>query len=367
MRFVFASYVYSPNFHEPAAWLKRINAYAGIQEALSRINEVISIEQINYRGRHLSGGVDYRFERYPSTALRYYPRKLNRFIKSLQPDVVVIQSLNFPLQVMLLRLVLGRRVKIMVQNHAERPAIGFRKRLQRLADNCIDAYVFASYAMGIEWVAAGNLASAAKIHEAMEVSSVFYPVNREVAKQHTGVTGNPVFLWIGRLNTNKDPVNVVKAFLRFTQQEPNARLYMIYHTDELLLDVQALLDANPHVGHNVVLVGKMPHHELLYWLNSADFIISGSHYEGSGAAVCEAMSCGCVPVVTDILSFRMITNNGDCGILYPPGNEDALVEALYKTRKIDLWDKRKRSLEYFQTNLSFQAIALQIERIAHSL
>lgn len=367
MRFVFASYVYSPDFHEPEAWLKRINAYAGIQEALSRTNEVISIEQINYRGRHLSGGVDYRFERYTAAALRYYPRELNQFIKSLQPDVVVIQSLNFPLQVMLLRLVLGRQVKIIVQNHAERPATGFKKHLQRLADNCIDAYVFASYAMGVEWVAAGNLASAAKIHEAMEVSSVFYPVNGEIAKQHTGVTGNPVFLWIGRLNTNKDPVNVVKAFLRFTQQESNARLYMIYHTDELLPDIQALLAAQSELAHTVILIGKVAHADLLYWLNSADFIISGSHYEGSGAAVCEAMSCGCVPVVTDILSFRMITNNGDCGILYPPGDENALLEALYKTRQIDLWNKKKRSLDYFKTNLSFEAIALQIERIAQSL
>lgn len=367
MRFVFASYVYSPNFHEPAAWLKRINAYAGIQEALSRTNEVISIEQINYRGLHISGGVDYRFERYPAAALRYYPRKLNRFIKSLQPDVVVIQSLDFPLQVMWLRLTLGRQVKIMAQNHAERPANGLKKQLQRLADNYIDAYVFASYSMGVEWVAAGNLASASKIHEAMEVSSVFYPVNGEIAKQHTGVKGNPVFLWIGRLNENKDPLNVVKAFLRFTQQEPNARLYMIYHTDELLPDIQALLATQSELAHTVILIGKVAHTNLLYWFNSADFIISGSHYEGSGAAVCEAMSCGCVPVVTDILSFRMITNNGDCGILYPPGNEDALLEALYKTRQIDFWNKRKRSLDYFKTSLSFEAIAVQIERIAQSL
>ncbi|MEO7213467.1 glycosyltransferase [Mucilaginibacter sp.] len=367
MRFVFASYVYTPNFHEPDAWLKRINAYAGIQGALSRTNEVVSIEQIDYEGRHFSGGVDYHFKRYPAAALRYYPRKLNQFIKSLQPDVVVIQSLHFPLQVMLLRLVLGKRVKIMVQNHAERPATGLKKQLQRLADNYIDAYVFASYAMGVEWVAVGNLASAAKIHEAMEVSSVFYPVNGEVAKLKTGITGNPVFLWVGRLNANKDPVNVVKAFLKFTHQEPNAKLYMIYHTDELLHTIQALLSSSPQLSRTVVLVGKVPHHELLYWFNSADFIISGSHYEGSGASVCEAMSCGCVPVVTDILSFRMITNNGDCGILYTPGSEEALLEALNKTRQIDLWDKRKRSLEYFKTTLSFEAIARQIEQIAHSL
>lgn len=367
MRFVFASYVYSGDFSSPAAWLKRINAYTGIQEALSRNNEVISIEQIDYEGQSFNGEVDFRFRRYGKKALRYFPLRLNRYIKSLKPDVVVIQSLNFPLQVILLRLLLGRHIKIIIQNHAERPATGIRKQLQKIADKGVDAYVFASYAMGIEWVAAGNLGSALKIHEAMEVSSVFYPMHSEVARKKTKVSGNPVFLWVGRLNYNKDPLNVVRAFLKFAKEEPNARLYMIYHTDELLADIKALLAANPEQAPAVVLLGLIPHEDLLYWLNSADFIISGSHYEGSGAAICEAMSCGCVPIVTDILSFRMITNNGDCGILYPPGNERALLEALNKTRQMDIRDKRNRSLAYFKANLSFEAIAKQIERIAYSL
>nr|WP_294945228.1 glycosyltransferase [uncultured Mucilaginibacter sp.] len=367
MRFVFASYVYTHNFNTPESWLKRIIAYSGIQDALGRTNEVISIEQIDYEGQYFSGSVDYRFKRYKENALRYFPWTLNAYIKSLKPDVVVIQSLNFPLQVILLRLMLGRHAKIIVQNHAERPGTGLKKHVQRLADKCIDAYLFASYAMGVEWVATGNLASASKIHEVMEVSSVFYPVDSGVSKQKTKVTGNRVFLWIGRLNANKDPLNVVKAFLKFAEREPTSRLYMIYHTDELLTAIKALLAATPNSTEAVVLVGQVPHNDLLYWLNSADFIISGSFYEGSGASVCEAMSCGCVPVVTDILSFRMITDNGNCGILYPPGNQQGLLDALFKTRQINLLRERVRSFQYFKTHLSFEAIARQIELVVHSL
>jgi len=366
MRFVFASYIHVKDFNNPQDWLRRINAYSGIMEALSKNNEVISIEQIDYEGQHFSGGVDYRFKRYTKRG-RSFPWYLNLYIKSLNPEVVVIHSLQFPLQVMLLRLLLGWRVKIIVQNHAEQPSTGAKKRLQQMADKFINAYLFASYAMGVEWVAAGNLSSALKIHEVMEVSSVFHPIDNNLAKQWTGVTGTPVFLWVGRLNANKDPGNVVKAFLKFTEIEPAARLYMIYHTDELLQVIKAMLATKPQYAAAVILVGKVPHAELLYWFNSADFILSGSHYEGSGTSVCEAMSCGCVPIVTDILSFRMITNNGRCGILYPPGNEKALLDALNSTRQLDLWEKKKRSLDYFKNTLSFTAIARKIYDIAYSL
>lgn len=367
MRYVFASYVYTKEFNEPHAWLKRINAYTGILEALAKENEVISIEQINYEGLVSNKKVGYHFVQFFDKNSRFFPKKLNNYIKEQRPQVVVIQGLHFPLQVIQLRLLLGRQVKIIVQNHAEKPFSGFKKVLQQLADRCVDAYLFASYPMGMEWIANGNLASAAKIHEVMEVSSVFTPIDRNLAREKTGVTGDKIFLWVGRLNNNKDPVTVVKAFLKFAQTEPGARLYMIYHTDELLNIIQVLLASSSTLAKSVILIGKIAHADLLYWFNSADFIVSGSHYEGSGAAVCEAMSCGCVPIVTDIFSFRMITDSGKCGILYEPGNGKALLSALRETLKIDVEAKRKLTLQYFKTHLSFEAIAEKIQCIATSL
>jgi glycosyltransferase involved in cell wall biosynthesis len=367
MRYVFASYVYSKDFNEPYAWLKRINAYAGILKALAKENEVISIEQINYEGLVFNENVGYHFMRFFDKNWRFFPKKLNNYIKAQQPQIVVIQGLHFPLQVIQLRLLLGRRIKIIVQNHAEKPFSGFKKVLQQLADRCVDAYLFASYPMGMEWIANGNLASAAKIHEVMEVSSVFHPIDRSLAREKTGVAGDKIFLWVGRLNDNKDPVTVVKAFLKFAETEPGARLYMIYHTDELLKIIQVLLASKPTQAKSIVLIGKVAHDDLLYWFNSADFIVSGSHYEGSGTAVCEAMSCGCVPIVTDIFSFRMITDSGKCGILYEPGNDKAALSALMETSKMNVEAKRKLTLQYFKTHLSFEAITQKIQCIAASL
>jgi glycosyltransferase involved in cell wall biosynthesis len=367
MRFVFASYVYTPEFSQPQAWLKRINLYSGILEALSKTDEVISIEQINYEGQFTNNGVDYRFLRFKRNALRFFPFKLHQYISRLKPDVVFIQGLHFPLQVIQLRLTLGRDVKIIVQNHAEKPFSGLKKTLQKIAGRCVNAYLFASYDMGLDWVNNGNLASPSKIHEVMEVSSVFYPVDRTLACEKTEITGDKIFLWVGRLNDNKDPLTVVKAFLTFAEANPGVRLYMIYHTDELLKDINISLEANPNQADAIKLIGKVPHDDLLYWFNSADFIVSGSHYEGSGTAICEAMSCGCVPVVTDIPSFRMITDNGNCGLLYPAGNEQAMLSALNQTLKMDVEEKRKLTLAYFKNTLSFEAIAGKISKIAASL
>ncbi|GLU51253.1 glycosyltransferase family 4 protein [Dyadobacter frigoris] len=365
MKFIFASYVYTPEFDDPRSWLIRINAYTGIPEALSQDNEVISIEQINYEGHFHNKGVDYHFKRFSQGALRFFPFKLNTYIKSLQPDVVVIQGLHYPFQVIQLRLLLGNKTKIIAQNHAEKPFGGLKKYLQKLADLCINTYLFASHPMGMQWIKAGNLASAEKIHEVMEVSSVFYPMEKEVAKARTNVNGNPVFLWVGRLNANKDPLTVISAFVRYLELNENAKLYMLYHTEELLEEIKSLLGVR--YKNSVILVGKVPHADLLYWFNSADFILSGSHYEGSGTAICEAMSCGCIPLVTDILSFRMITNDGACGILYEPGNADALLSVLKKIEEIDIEAKQRITLDYFQDHLSFQAIASQINQIAGSL
>ncbi|KAA2239027.1 glycosyltransferase family 4 protein [Chitinophaga agrisoli] len=365
MKFVFASYITIPDFNEPEAWLHRIRAYAGIHAALSREHEVVCVEQINYEGVHMKNGAQYHFLRLPS-AQKFFPKQLHRFIKEQLPDVVVIHSLYYPLQVMQLRRYLGDKVKIIIQHHAEQPYTGLKKYLQRRADNAVDAYLFASREMGLDWIRRGNLGNPDKINEVMELSSVFYPIDKTAALTRTKAGGAPVYLWVGRLNDNKDPLNVVRAFLQFAAHQPAAKLYMIYHTTELLGEIQQLLHNHPQ-QHAIVLTGQVPHDALLYWYNSADYIISGSYYEGSGTAICEAMSCGCIPIVTNIPSFRMMTDHGRCGFLYEAGNEEALLQVLQQTISLDSAAKKQLCLDFFRTHLSFQAIARRMQEIAGGL
>ncbi|MBS1529910.1 MAG: glycosyltransferase family 4 protein [Bacteroidetes bacterium] len=365
MIYVSVTFYSSMEFDSPEAWIRRTESYAGILQCLGRENKVINLKRINYTGDVVYKNIDYRFHNIGRRDA-LFPLKLARYIKKLQPDVVLVQGLHVPAQTIVLRMILGKKVKIIAQNHAEKPSAGVKKWLQRMADKCIDAYLFASHELGAAWVQNGNISASEKIHEVMEISSVFSPMDKAEARSKTGVTGAPVYLWVGRLNENKDPLTAVKAFLRFAASKPLARLYMIYHTDELLEPMQTIINLSPHKDA-IKLIGELPHDELQYWFSSADFILSASHYEGSGTAVCEAMSCGCVPIVTDISSFRMITDNGRCGLLYEPGNESALLNALKLSCEIRFEEKQKATLKYFKSNLSFEAITERIHYIAETL
>lgn len=366
MKFVFVSHNYSPDIHSPEDWFERIKIYVGSLVCLSKAHSVTRIERIDYTGSCLHDGIQYHFEDYGKGKL-IFPWKLHRYVRHLKPDIVVVAGLHYPLQVIQLRLHLGRKVKIIAQHHAEKPFTGIKKHLQRLADHCIDAYFFSSQAMGGEWVRKGNLGSLAKIHEVMEVSSVCHPADRTAARSETATDGNPVFLWVGRLDDNKNPLMVIKAFLQFAASRSEARLYMIYHTKESLDEIERLLDEQKGKRHAIVLVGAQPHARMEQWYNSADFIISGSWYEGSSTAVCEAMSCGCIPIVTDIFSFRMMTGNGCCGLLYEAGNGQALLGSLERTEKMDMTEESRKVLEQYRSTLSFEAIAGKIQEVAASL
>jgi glycosyltransferase involved in cell wall biosynthesis len=349
-------------FSDPLAWLHRIRFHTGILEQLARHHEVNSIEQINYSGRMVRQQVTYHFLNYEKSKL-YLPFRLHEYNKNLDPDIVWVHGFIFPFQVVQLRWALGKNVRIIVQNHAEKPFSGWRKFLQQQADHYVSRYFFTSGETGMEWVKGKIISDQTKIVEVMEASSGFAP------RESTGAgsvpdRGYPVFRWVGRLDPNKDPLTVVRSFLEFIKQEPSARLYMIYHTEDLLEPVKKLASYAPQ---NIRLIGRMPHHQLEEWYNRADFIISGSHYEGSGIAVCEAMSCGCIPVVTNIPSFRKMTGNGSCGLLYRPGNQKELLNALLQTKNLNRKLEKEKTLQQFNKELSFEAIAMKINETIKTL
>jgi glycosyltransferase involved in cell wall biosynthesis len=363
MRIVFLSFNYSSDVRSPAEWIERLKCYIGWSEYLTKEYTVIRVDQINYQGIFSHNGIQYHCID-AGGKNNYLPWKLFRATRNLKPDVVVVSSFMFPVQVIQLRFWLGRKVKIILQHHAEKPFSGIKKYIQKLASRQADCYLFVSGETGAAWVSSNNLASEDKIRTFPEVSSDFYPVDQILARRATAVSDSPAFIWVGRLNQNKDPVLAVRAFLRFAQWQPHARLYMIYHTDELVEEIIKLLPKKPLLSP-VVLVGKIPHKDLLHWFNSADYYLSASHYEGSGTALCEAMSCGCIPVVTNIPSFRAII--ADCGMLYETGNEESLVSALKQTSRLTVADKKLDVLKRFDSELSFIAIAEKFKQMLDSI
>ncbi len=106
MRIISTSYSKTEEFDNPRKWLERICFYTGILDELSKQHEVISIERINYEGECRINGVQYFFIRLKRGVVRF-PFRMHRFVKNLQPDVVLVNGLIFPLQVIQFEVEIG--------------------------------------------------------------------------------------------------------------------------------------------------------------------------------------------------------------------------------------------------------------------
>jgi len=222
-----------------------------------------------------------------------------------------------------------------------------------LLDKFILGYFFTSCEQAEVWIKSQQIINTQKIVEVMECSSIYYPINRNQAKAVTGMSGLNNYLWVGRLESNKDPITLIKAFIKFLTIRPQAKLHVVYQQDDLLPEVSLLAQDIP----NILLISKQNKEQLLVWYNSAEFIISTSHYEGSGIAVCEAMSCGCIPILSSISSFRWMTENGKCGLLFEKGDAENLFQALNKSITLNVLEEQSRTVDFFNDHLSFRSIA----------
>jgi glycosyltransferase involved in cell wall biosynthesis len=359
MRIVHVSYDYIP-FEDPHKWMQAIPFFTGIAMQMARRQETFSVHCINYEGVIESEKASFYFVK-GNKRQKFFPLKVNRQVQKLNPDVVIVHGFHFLWSILWLRMFVGSPVKIFIQHHAEKPFQFPKKYLQLWVDKVVTGYFFAAADLAATWIKAGLIKKSSKIYEVTEASSAFRPMDRGQAQARTHVQGLRTYLWVGRFDGNKDPLTLIKAFLFFAKNHNDVRLYVIYQQDDLLEEVRALLK---DYSEQIILVGKIPHAELVYWFNSVDFIISTSHYESGGIAVCEGMSCGCIPILSDIPSFKKMIDGGRCGFFFTPGDANSLLDVLEKSYKIPIENERRKVLEQFEKQLSFQAIAEKMITVA---
>lgn len=318
--------------------------------------QVQFVKHAGFEGIRRHKGWDYHFFK-GINKFWHLPFKANRFIGKQQPDVVLVQGLVFPLQVILLRMQCRRGCKIVLQHHGELPFKGVKLLFQKLASQFVDAYLFTSEGNADIWRQKRVISSRQPVFEVLEASTDFLPQDKWTSRAKLNINAKGcVFLWVGRLNENKSPLTIVKAFARYLQVKPLARLYMIYQTSEQLGEIKSMLDTDVSLQPAVYLIGQVPNDQLPLWFSAADYYLSGSFKEGSGYALLEAMACGCIPVITDIPPFRKITGNGKYGYLYKAGDDGALYITLCSLEEAYIISCED-VIQHFNQTLSFNRIA----------
>ena len=298
----------------------------------------------------------------------YFPaQRLARALRAERPDIVHFAGLTLDLQLAQVARECSRlEIPLVVHFHGGVPDRGRMQRVQRY-NTARSARVLVTTREQAEfWTAAGML-DPGQLAQVVESSSPFSGVAREVARATTGMHGNPVYLSAGRLDAIKDPLTMLRGFEQIAVVQPDARLYLYYLSAELMPEIVEFLSRRPALADRIELRGRASLEEMEAIYSSADFLLQASLREWSGLAVIEAMSCGCIPIVSDIPSFRMLTAGGQFGRLFAIGDADGLTRAALSVSAETRSSLSRRIREHFERELSFSAMARQISSVYRDL
>src|SRR5215210_4988154 len=108
-------------FSHPEQVKARYPETFGFMEYMEAPLHLEVVQHLNREGQAVVDGVSYSFFR-KKNHFWSIPFKTHRYLKRQNPDVILVQGLIFPLQVLFLRLAVGGKTKIVAQHHGEKPS-----------------------------------------------------------------------------------------------------------------------------------------------------------------------------------------------------------------------------------------------------
>jgi phosphatidylinositol alpha-mannosyltransferase len=132
-------------------------------------------------------------------------------------------------------------------------------------------------------------------------------------------------LFVNRLDRRKGFPVMVEAFRLLAAHRPDAVLVVAGDGR----DRGAVRALSPPVRSRVVMLGAVPHAQLPPFHAACEaFCAPSTGRESFGIVLVEAMAAGLPVVATDIPGYREVVRDGVEGILVPPGDPEAVAEAL---------------------------------------
>lgn len=355
------SFFNDPRGRPPSELLTAWPTMVDVAEAVSLAGVRISVVQACSQSDHFErNGVQYHFMPFGEAATtRLHLAAFGELLRNLAADVFHVHGLDFPRQVLALAdLVPG--TPIILQDHASGPPRFWRRAALRRSTSAVAGIAFCALNQARPFVKAGLIDSKTEIYEIPESTSRFVPGDRSEARRITAIEGDPAILWVGHLDANKDPLTVLEGLSSAASGLPDLRLYCCFASAPLMRAVQSRIKADPLLRDRVHLLGRVPHDRVELLMRASDLFVLGSHREGSGYSLIEALACGLPPVVTDIPSFRALTGEGRAGGLWPCGDAQALSKAVQSIWSQSRAVMRSTVRAHFERELSFPALGVKL-------
>ncbi|HZP58488.1 MAG TPA: glycosyltransferase family 4 protein [Dehalococcoidia bacterium] len=188
-------------------------------------------------------------------------------------------------------------------------------------------------ANGIDRVLTGSRNSAESVSRSMgipreHIVQTPYGVDEEVMRPLPDAQRVPgTVLFVGDSeDRNKGARYLIEACARL-QHEMDFRL-LFKDKKEKDMKVVPPLVWQHGLKRSVEYIARLETDELVRLYNSAQVVVSPSLYEGFGLPAAEAMACGAAVVATTAGAFPEFIDDGRTGLLVPPGDPDALADAI---------------------------------------
>ncbi len=151
--------------------------------------------------------------------------------------------------------------------------------------------------------------------------------DRAATRRKLGLTGEFVWLAVGRLQPVKDYHTMLRAFAELAERSKRSHLLMICGVGEDENSLRALA-AERGIAETVRFLGMR--RDVPELMGAADAYLLSSRTEGLPMVLLEASSCGLPIVATSVGGNLEIVEHGRTGFLAPPNNSQELAAAMIK-------------------------------------
>ncbi|WJG09739.1 glycosyltransferase family 4 protein [Aliiglaciecola sp. LCG003] len=135
----------------------------------------------------------------------------------------------------------------------------------------------------------------------------------DIVARHTVVGGEnePWFLFVGRLQTQKNPELLVKSFAAYRDKHKNGRL-LIVGDGNLRESLQELVNSL-QINNQVHFLGTQNRETLKQLYQASDMLLLTSHFEGMPVCVLESLASGLPVISARVGEVARVVSNGFSG------------------------------------------------------
>ena len=167
------------------------------------------------------------------------------------------------------------------------------------------------------------------------------------------------FLYVGNAYPHKNIGNLIKAFRLLLKKENDSTLVLVGRKDFFYNRLQTEL-AGEDLSR-IKFIFNATDQDLVKLYKNAVALVSASKMEGFGLVPLEAMSQGCIPVVSRIPAFQEVCS--EAAIYFEPNSAEALAEKMHavlsmdaSTRKEYLSRGKNRILHFSWKNTALETL-----------